>query len=49
MLAKAASDANPEMKIKVALFGGKLALALGSKVGPYLKNMVDALVLNLQH
>ena len=49
MLGKAATDGNPEMKIKVALFSGKLALALDRRVGNYFKNLVDSLVLNLQH
>jgi hypothetical protein len=47
MLGKAATDGNPEMKIKVALFSGKLALALDKRVGSYFKNVVDSLVLNL--
>ena len=30
------------MKIKVALFSGKLALALDRRVGNYFKNLVDS-------
>ena len=49
MLAKAALDPNPEMKIKVALFAGRLAIALDRKVGSYFKNTIDGLILNLTH
>lgn len=49
MLAKAGVDANPEMKIKVASFSGKLAIILGKKVGSYLNGVIEALVGNLQH
>ena len=33
MIGRASTDANPDMKIKAALFAGKLALALGKTVG----------------
>ena len=49
MLGKAGTDANPEMKMKVAQFCGKLALALGKLVGSYMKSIVESLTLNLQH
>jgi len=49
MLGRAGQDANPEMKTKVARFAGKLCLALEKQVGAYMKPLVDALTLNLQH
>lgn len=49
MLGKVSLDPNPEMKNKVASFGGKIAVALDKKVGSYLKSTVDGLVSNLQH
>lgn len=49
MLGRAGQDPNPEMKTKVARFGGKLCLALEKQVGSYMKPLVDALTLNLQH
>jgi hypothetical protein len=47
MLGKAGTDANPDMKIKVAQFCGNLALGLGKIVGPYMKSIVESLTLNL--
>ena len=47
MLGKAATDGNPEMKIKVALFSAKIDLTLDRRVGNYFRNLVDSLVLNL--
>ena len=49
MLSKAGADLNPDMKNKVAIFTGKLAVTLGKKVGQYLKGVTDALVQNLTH
>jgi hypothetical protein len=49
MLGKAAQDQNPDMKIKVAKFSGKMCLALKNKVGGYMKQVVEGLTLNLQH
>ena len=49
MLGRAATDANPEMKIKAANFGSSLALALGKRVGQYFRSTVEGLVGNLQH
>jgi len=49
MLSKGAMDGNPEMKIKVALFAGKLAVACDRKVGSYFKATIDALISNLSH
>ncbi len=49
MISKAALDANPEMKQKVAGFAGELCVALKDKVGHYMKNTVLSLVKNLQH
>ena len=49
MLGRAATDPNPEMKIKCARFAGRLATALGKTVGPYFKSTVDGLVSNLSH
>ena len=47
MLGKAASDSNPEMKIKCASFCGELAVKLDKQVGSYFKTVVDSLVANL--
>lgn len=49
MLGKAATDPNPEMKIKTARFAGRLSSMLGKTVGPYFKSAVDGLVSNLSH
>jgi hypothetical protein len=43
MLGKAATDANPEMKMKIALFCGKLAIYLGRSVGSYMKSIIESL------
>lgn len=43
MLAKAASDTNPEMKQKVANFAGELSTELKDKAGSYMKNLVAAM------
>jgi len=37
------------MKTAVALFAGKVALALDRKVGAYLKGTIDSMVSNLSH
>lgn len=49
MLGRAGQDQNPEMKTKVAHFAGKLCTALGKQAGGYMKSVVEALTLNLQH
>jgi hypothetical protein len=49
MLGRAATDPNPDMKIKTARFAGRLSAALGKTVGPYFKSTVDGLVGNLSH
>lgn len=49
MLGKAAQDQNPDMKNKVALFSGKLCVALNKQVGGYMRQVVDSLTGNLQH
>eukprot|EP00347_Sterkiella_histriomuscorum_P014258 403361569 len=49
MVSKAALDANPDMKVKVAQFAGFLSRELIEKVGGYMKNTVISFVKNLQH
>jgi hypothetical protein len=49
MLGKAAQDSNPDMKIIVASFCGRLALTLDKQVGSYFKTVVDSLIHNLTH
>jgi len=49
MLAKAAQDANPEMKGMAARLAGELCDALREKTGPYMKATAASLVKNLQH
>ena len=49
MLAKVATDANPEMKQKAAKFAAELCRELKDKAGPYMKNTVISLVKNLHH
>lgn len=49
MLARSATDNNPEMKHKVASFAALLSRALPEKVGQYMKTTVDALTSNLTH
>ena len=49
MLGKAGMDANPEMKIKVARFSGKLCTSIGKRAGGVMKLTIDALVTNLSH
>jgi hypothetical protein len=49
MLAKAAMDPNPDMKLIAAGFGGRLCIALGKKVGSFMKGLVESLIANLNH
>ena len=49
MLGKGGQDQNPEMKIKVAHFAGKLCRSLGKQAGQYLKLVVESMTQNLQH
>jgi hypothetical protein len=48
-LARAASDPNPEMKIKVSSFASQLALAHPERCGNFMKTLVDGLTINLTH
>lgn len=49
MLGRAGQDENPDMKIKVAQFAGKLCSALPKNVGTYMKPLIESMTLNLQH
>jgi len=49
MLGRGGQDQNPEMKIKVAHFAGKLCRSLGKQAGQYLKLVVESMTQNLQH
>ena len=49
MLARAATDSNPEMKQKVALFAGSLCRELKDKAGSYMKLTIAGLTQNLSH
>jgi len=49
MLARAATDSNPEMKQKVATFAGSLCSELKDKAGSYMKGTIAALTQNLSH
>lgn len=49
MLARAATDSNPDMKLKVASFAGQLASELPDRSGVYMKLTIESLIMNLQH
>jgi len=49
MLGRGAQDQNPEMKTKCAHFAGKLCISLGKQAGGYMKNLIEAMTMNLQH
>jgi len=44
MLARAAADSNPDMKIKVASFAGQLASELSKRCGVYMKLTIESLI-----
>lgn len=49
MLARGLSDENPEMKQKCASFAASISREHPEKVGSYMKNVTDAMVINLGH
>ena len=49
MLARVATDTNPEMKQKVASFSGSLCRELPNQAGVHMKNVIVGLTANLAH
>ena len=49
MLARVATDTNPEMKQKVASFAGSLCRELPNSAGVHMKNVIVGLTANLAH
>jgi len=49
MLARAATDSNPDMKLKVATFAGSISSEIPDRTGAYMKLTIESLIANLQH